>query len=258
MLFDLIIIVLVIVISYVYVYITKKFDYNKQLLFIILTLFIVSLYKVQQYYNLNKITTTMEEYTDFSEQINKFLSQSDKLPNSSTPDFDYDQYKDSINKLKDEVSKLTNILEQQNIERKNNELAMEDTEESIKCSRKIQDDRMKRLQNDINRTKDLITKAELETEAKKYKKIPVYSSCIVSNADGSDSIDNPQILTNNTSGTQGVLTIGQQRANGLSSLVSPSTTTISNSQASQQQSESSIASMINHIFANGIDLNVSM
>lgn len=256
MLFDLLIILLVIVFSYLYTYMIKKYDYNKQLLFIILTLFVVSLYKFYQFYTLSKVTNNVEKYTDFTQELQQFLNQSGSLPGSSTPDFDYVEYKNKLSNLIDKVNEQNVLLKDLRAKRNAETLAQDDLILDINSSKIIQDDRIKQLYNQIVKTKDLITKAELEHEAKTYKKIPIFSSCIVSNADGSETVDTPTTQQQQSSIPERIA--GVQPLTATTIPAQQTTQTVLTSDTSSISADSDMSKMINHIFKNGIDLNINV
>jgi len=205
MLFELLIVFLIIAFSYIFK-IADKSGMDKQLTFICLTFILIITYKMLYYYrlrkNLNHIASnnnTNETFFDFSKEVNEFVSAG--VPEGiSTANIQ--QYKEELNKLQEQVGVMNEYLNEMTKIAKGegeNQAASRLDEINIQANQQIQDYRIKQLQQEIEQTTDLIKKAKLREDAKSFRKIPVYSSCVVSNADGSFTVDTPNPTPTTTS-----------------------------------------------------------
>lgn len=191
MLFEILIVFLIIIFSYVFK-VSDKVGMDKQLTFICLCFIVIITYKMLMYYRMkNNIvkSKSKEGYYDFSKEVNEFISAD--VPNNTT-NKTVQQYKADLTKLQDQVAVMNEFLSEISSIAKGEKNADTPLDEmNIQASQQIQDYRIKKLNDDIAQTTDLIKKAKLRDDAKSFKKIPIYSSCVVSNADGSFSTDNP-------------------------------------------------------------------
>lgn len=200
MLFEILLVFLIIAFSYIFK-VSGSIGMDNQLTFICLTFIVVILYKMLLYYRMkNNLSKVSEGFYDFSKEVNEFVSSGlpEKVNNQNIQ-----EYKENLNKLQEQVNVMNEYLQEiSSIAKGENEFNKTPLDEiNIQASQQIQDYRIKKLQEDITQTTDLIKKAKLRDDAKSFKKIPVYSSCVVSNADGSFSVDSPSTSTGMTSGT---------------------------------------------------------
>lgn len=201
MLYELIAVFLIIGFSFLFK-LTDKVGFDLQLSFICLTFVVLITYKMMMFYrtrnNLKKIGINNEGFYDFSKEVNEFISGD--LPNNLNGS-NVQEYKEELNKLQEQVGVMNEYLSDLNKVARgevDNKATTPLDEINLQASQQIQDYRIKQLNDEIEQTTDLIKKAKLRDDAKSFKKIPVYSSCVVSNADGSYSVDTP----NNTSGLE--------------------------------------------------------
>lgn len=201
MIYDLLILLLIVAFSYVFKLSQTK-NYDSQLIFILLAVLTIVIYKYAIYRQLAK----SEGFQDFTDEINQFLNKD--VPQGATQT-SINEYKTGLAKLQDKVDLMNEYL----AELKNAGSQLSDasdgldgskaSELNIQASQQIQDYRLNKLRDEIRRTQDIITQADLARSATKYNKIKVLSSCIVSNADGTYSKDTPTpTTTGQTGGSQ--------------------------------------------------------
>lgn len=272
MLYDLATILLIIGFSFLFkISITKRYD--EQLIFILLALIIMVIYKYLTYRHLirtnnttiNKTINKIEPYLDFTDEINKFMGQD--IPNGINQN-NINEYKSQISVLQDKVDTMNEYLKDLN-ERSN----VSDTTTNnaviggldFQTGQQIQDYRIKKAQQDIQRTADLIKQNRLAEDAKKYNKIKVFSSCVVAGADGSYSQDtpstsgNPNNIISSKSTTQIVNPITGMTSSNISNLSSgsvsaPVSANIANTLGAG--SGININDILQTIANNGIDINL--
>ena len=205
MLYDLACILLIIGFSFLFkISITKGYD--EQLIFILLALVIMIIYKYLTYRhmmrthpNITTATTIAEPYQDFTDEINDFLGK--QIP-SEINQGNFNEYKSQLAALQDKVDIMNEYLKDLNSRATTNT----DNQAAIggldfQAGQQIQDYRIKKIQQDIQRTADLIKQNRLAEDAKKYNKIKVFSSCVVAGADGGYSRDMPSSTGSLVSGT---------------------------------------------------------
>lgn len=191
MLYDLATILLIIGFSFLFkISITKGYD--EQLIFILLALVVMVVYKYLTYRHMmrsGKMVATAESYLDFTDEMNKFLGQD--IPNGVNQG-NINEYKSQIAILQDKVDTMNEYLKDLNSRSTTsdaNKAAIGGLD--FQTGQQIQDYRIKKAQQDIQRTADLIKQNRLAEDAKKYNKIKVFSSCVVAGADGNYSRDMP-------------------------------------------------------------------
>ena len=211
MLYDLLILLLIVAFSYVFKLSQTK-NYDSQLIFILLAVLVIVIYKYTMYRQLAKNSSpTAEGYQDFTDEINKFLNKD--VPQGATQS-SINEYKSGLAKLQDKVDLMNEYLAELKSAGSQSGSAADGldgskaSELNIQASQQIQDYRLNKLRDEIRRTQDIITQADLARSATKYNKIKVLSSCIVSNADGSYSADTPSSTggINNQPGTRTLTT----------------------------------------------------
>jgi hypothetical protein len=222
MLVELIAIILIIVLSYLLCMNEKKI--SCQASHIIIGLSVIIFYKVLYYFNLrssiksyeNKILGTKENFEQLPDSLNSFImgeevnrpstSAFGTMSNASSQQYiaKLDSLVNAIESLRKDAQSTTNNLQTSNnstIDRLN-----------LESLQQFQNFQIQYLQNQINKTKELINSQQMTEISKKYKPIKVYSSCIVSNADGSTSADMPvqksqgSTMMGNANSTQQMLT----------------------------------------------------
>jgi len=196
MLYDLVAILLIIGFSFLFkISITKGYD--EQLIFILLSLVIMVIYKYLTYRHMMRRHTVhnnmaslgfAEPYTDFSSEVNDFLGQ--EIP-SGINQGNINEYKSKLAALSEKVDIMNEYLKdlstKASMDGQDNKAAIGGLD--FQAGQQIQDYRIRKIQEDIQRTSDLIKQNRLAEDAKKFNKIKVFSSCIVAGADGSYSKD---------------------------------------------------------------------
>jgi len=185
---EFVIVLLIIVISTLFA--TKYTNnYNTQILFILGALGVVLVYKLLLYKNVNTILSNIrpESFTDFTDEINQFLS---RVPDNVNNPLAAQEYKAQLSALQDKADimnqYLADLKTQLNAKTTGNTLT---DQYNIQASQQVQDYRIRKLMEDIQRANDLIKESNLRTDSVKYKKIPVMSSCVIQQADGSLNVD---------------------------------------------------------------------
>lgn len=199
---EFVIVLLIIVISTLFAT-SYKDKYNTQILFILGALGIVLVYKLMLYKNVNKILSSIqpESFTDFTEEINQFLS---RVPDNINNPLAAQEYKTQLSALQDKADIMNQYLAdmktQLNAKTTGNTLT---DQYNIQASQQVQDYRIRKLMEDIQRANDLIKESNLRTDSIKYKKIPVMSSCVIQQADGSLNVDSNLAASGTTSMVSG-------------------------------------------------------
>ena len=256
MIHNLIIILLIIGFSFLFET-SCNYEFNSQLTFILLSLFIVVIYK----FLINKCIMK-EHFTSFDVQISNFLKT--ELPPTGQSSSDVESYKKELTQLQDKVDIMNEYLNdiKETAEGKNKGETMGD-QLNIQASQQIQDYRIREMQKDIERTTDLIKEAKMREDASKFKKIPIYSSCIVSNADGSLQVDKPlqNASLNSNSINSGKIPKGSSfnESNPLRNVKnigdqSPSKTSIQHQQINGNNTQ--LSAMLKHVLEKGVNLNL--
>lgn len=259
MVFELLLVFIIIGFSALFKY-SEIIGMDSQLSFILLCFLVVIIYKGMIYYRMQKNLLNRESFFDFSEEVNEFLSKDNY--NQASPE-DLIAYKNAINSLSDKVTVMNEYLQELNNIAKGNtdNKALSSYDElNIQASQQIQDYRIRQLQKDIEQTTDLIKKAKLRDDAKNFKKIPVYSSCVVSNADGSISTDEPSSFNKSTtsSGSSGLENIINTRLNQSRNTTTNnlSASNIMPNNTSNSTNTDILGKIISHIQEKGIDINI--
>jgi hypothetical protein len=146
------------------------------------------LYKrINAYLTSANIASVRAPFTDFSTEINDFLNNMPADYNDPTA---REAYNTQIKALQDKVDIMNDYLAdlKTQINSKTSTNTITD-QYNIQASQQVQDYRIRKLVEDIQRANDLIKESRARADSTKYKKIPVMSSCIVQEANGSVSID---------------------------------------------------------------------
>lgn len=260
MLYDLLTILLIVGFSYLFK-ISATRNYDGQLVFILLSLVIMIVYKFLIYRQLTRTTKVAtgktDAFTDFTDELNDFLKKD--VP-SGVSSSNINEYRGQLTQLQDKVDTMNDYLK--NLNELSTKQQLEDKSiggVDFQAGQQIQDYRIKKLQEDIQRTSDLIKQSKLLEDAKKYNKIKVLSSCVVSNADGSTSIETPRQLT---PGTQQQNTMGVAPSNGMTSSaasvgVNSSLPAPPNNQSLGAGSGVDISNILESIAQNGLDIKLT-
>jgi len=193
MLENIIVILLVIGLSYLFRQ-NSNDTFNTQMLFILLSLGGIIFYKIiylQHYVNNKEMFVVDRE--PFQNNLNSVLSTFTKGSHASNSNEQHNSNAEKISNLESTVEELRDSLDASKKERDSSGDNYIDTStmESLRMSE------LRNLERDI----DELTKTAVNQNQKVYKKIPVYNSCIIKEADGSESNSN-QKNKNTGNGTQ--------------------------------------------------------
>jgi hypothetical protein len=153
----------------------------------------------------NKLMMTKESFESLPDSINSFILGEDiNRPSSSTfnsmPASAAQQY---LSKL----DSLVNAIDALKTDQQTTASGLQSTNNStidrlnLESLQQFQNFQIQYLQNQINKTKELINNQQIAELSKEYKPIKVYSSCSVSNAEGTLTNDQPIQVTNNNLNT---------------------------------------------------------
>jgi hypothetical protein len=167
---------------------------------IILGLSVIVFYKLAKYFKLNQsisVFTNKEHFDDsVTNSINDFLSgntvgSSIITPNqakslSATDLVSYNQ------KLTDLINAMNDLKNQANVPPKNISVSPDTVQKlDLESQQQYQMFQIDYLNKQIQNAKDIINSQTINNESSNYKPIKVYSSCVISNANGTTSVDVP-------------------------------------------------------------------
>lgn len=195
---DILVIFIILVASYLFtVSSIQKFDL--QLIFILLTLIILIFYKIIYYRRRivkNKITENFQDGLDVSE-INTWLGDMQKVVSDGNSDESLDKLsiesqalQNKLDKVSTEINSLKELITLKDKKDENVDVSVINSLDTATIQ-SSQNENLKKLAEDIKNAKQILEKVSVENINKEYPKIPVYSSCVVSNADGGYSKDTP-------------------------------------------------------------------
>jgi hypothetical protein len=206
---DILVVLLIIGISYLFTLTeTKKFD--TQLMFILLGLTVVIVYKFIHYKNITKTNVLNESFTtdkDVSDKIDDWANNA-LTTNSNVVSPNVEELKTNANTIIDNQKQL-NELYSKLLEKSEGTATTTDSDDSaqlfdLTSSQTLQDTRLRLIKQKIEDLKLAIKKKENQMDAVDYPKIPIYSSCVVADANGEYSDDSVQ----NTGSVSGSGVIG--------------------------------------------------
>lgn len=203
MLREILIIFLIVLASYVFTIKSKnKTLFDPQIMFVILALTLIVLFKVLYYKDINKKENFQNTENDVGSQIVKFIEGQKEIGMDKSfnmmSEQDKNQYMSSMNNLTSQVSTLNQQLAKINDDPTLSVSDNLNTNDrlSLESMQKMQNFQIEYLQKQIEKSKQMLQQQEIEENVNKYKPIKVYSSCAVSSADGAFSND---AVSNNTS-----------------------------------------------------------
>ena len=209
MILDLIACIFIVVLSFILC--MNDNNYKCQLSHIILGFSVIVFYKLAKYFKLNQSVkslstlTVKENFNDsVTSSINDFLSgnavgNSVLTPNqaqslSPTNLASYNQ------KLTDLINAINDLKNQQNTPAPNIAVSPDTVQKlDLESQQQYQMFQIDYLNKQIQNAKDIINSQTVNNAAANYKPIKVYSSCVISNANGSTSVDVP---VNSQTGSQ--------------------------------------------------------
>ena len=162
---NILIILIVILLSYVFTLKDKKY-FDLQMLFILLTLFIIVIYKLMFMKKINK-----ENFQSDIDTFSKSNVTSSKSNNSlSDNSVVISKLQNDIDTLKDEIDRLTET-------KPTSESGLKDGNLDVTKSITEQDFEIKKLEKNLENLKQQLFFTTEEQAKKTYKKIKVYNSC---------------------------------------------------------------------------------
>lgn len=191
---DILVVLLIIGISYLFTLTeTKKFD--TQLMFILLGLTVVIVYKFIHYKNITKTNVLNESFTtdkDVSDKINDWANNA-LTTNSVVEPPDVAVLKTNADTIIDNQKKLNELYSKllENSEGGKTDVSSDDSAQlfDLTSSQTLQNTRLNLIKQKIEDLKLAIKKKENQMDAIDYPKIPIYSSCVVADANGEYSDD---------------------------------------------------------------------
>jgi len=194
---ELLIILLIIAMSYVFT-ITDRKAFDSQLIFIIAALFIVVIYNVLYYQNFisKTISSKLENFTsDIAlTNIQTWLNQSSQATNLLNAE-DQRILATNYQNVKDELSTVKTLLKNLNDTQTASAAAAAAAANpstsydrssmlDLQTYQTMQKDKIAKLQDQLNNSKTTLNQINQTQNAVNYPKIPVYSSCIIADANG--------------------------------------------------------------------------
>lgn len=181
-----------------------------------------------------KLMISKEPFESLPDSINSFILGEDiNRPSSSTfnsmPASAAQQY---LSKLDSLVNAIDSLRSEQQITSSGLQSTNNSTIDrlNLESLQQYQNFQIQYLQNQINKTKELINNQQIAELSKEYKPIKVYSSCTISNTDGTITNDQPIQVTNNTLNNLSTNTkTNQQINNAVTQLNSPSSLNLATS-----------------------------
>jgi len=197
MLLDVIAIVFIIALSFILC--RKDNNYTCQLSHIVIGLSVMVFYRLTKILKLNQ---TSKEPFDATSELNAFISGNvvgnvaaapNQLPSLSTSELAaYNSKLDSL------INAINNLYNQQNNPQPNLSINPANVQKlDLESQQQYQMFQIDYLNKQLQNAKDIINNQTITNNNSNYKPIKVYSSCVISNADGTTSIDTP---VNSTSG----------------------------------------------------------
>jgi hypothetical protein len=192
MILDIIAIIFIVALSFILC--SKDSGYNCQVSHIVIGLSVIVFYKISRVIGLNK--TIKEGFDSSTSSLTDFMSGSIVGSSVLSPEQaqllspnDLKNYNDKLDaiisaldslKNKDSQSQTSSSLSPANIQKLD-----------LESQQQYQAFQIDYLNKQIQNAKDIIQAQEIANNSTNYKPIKVYSSCMISNADGTTSIDTP-------------------------------------------------------------------
>lgn len=201
MILDLIACIFIVVLSFILC--MNDNNYKCQLSHIILGLSVIVFYKLAKYFKLNQSVKSLSAFTvkenfddSITSSINDFLSgnavgNSVIKPNQaqSLSPTDLALYNQ---KLTDLINAINDLKNQQNSPPPNVAVSPDTVQKlDLESQQQYQMFQIDYLNKQIQNAKDIINSQTVNSASANYKPIKVYSSCVISNANGTTSVDVP-------------------------------------------------------------------
>ena len=185
-------------------------------------------------YNTNYLNNSIESFdTSISKDINKFISGIKK--NIPTVDQVSTLTADQINAYTSQLNTLTSQISQFQAALASPSPAVSTSDLTnfpsvdIAAQQQYQQFQIDYLNKQITKSQDILNSQSVSNSSTNYKPIKVFSSCVIANADGSTTIDQPVSNTSNM----------KTGSSSSASLVSPFTDMLINKTSSQSNSQNS-------------------
>jgi hypothetical protein len=196
---DIIAIIFIIALSFLFCMNDK--NYNCQMSHIVIGLSVMVFYKLARVLKLNRTTTeafnTTNSLADFiaggANVVGTDIPNPTQLQNLSSSDLA--KYNDKLDLL---INSINNLNSQRNSTTANLSLNPENIQKlDLESQQQYQLFQIDYLNKQIQNAKDILNSQTISENATNYKPIKVYSSCVISNADGTTTVDTP--IANNLS-----------------------------------------------------------
>ena len=237
---DILIIFIVIISSYIFTLSSiQKFD--KQMTFILIQLLVLIIFKMIYYKNKIVNSGIKENFQGTStptpsstpppgtenlnlSMVNDWIGavqnnvQTGKISDDSlrTLSNEANQLQTKLDKVSTEILSLKELITMKDNKSNNNNKNIVNTLDTATIQSN-QNENLKQLAKDIKSARALLENVSMAQQTKEYPKIPVYSSCVVSNADGGYSLDTPNKDSQNQKNNQVQQNKSNQRISAVSS-----------------------------------------
>ena len=266
MILDLVAFIFIVILSFILC--MNDNNYRCQLSHIVIGLSVIVFYKLAKYYNLNKsinentrITTTTKEHFSgdtMTSSINDFISNtsisdsvlSNEQAKSLSPT-DLSSYNDKLTQL---VNVLNDIKNQQTSTPANVAVSPDSIQKlDLESQQQYQMFQIDYLNKQIQNAKDIINTQTVANSSTNYKPIKVYSSCVISNADGTTTLDKP---TNTLQSTPMQSTPANQQMLQTISQANPANNTGSNQFLNLAPSTGIFNNILNNLAKGNVNINL--
>lgn len=202
MLIDIIAIIFIVVLSFVLCF--KDNNYNCQLSHIILGLAVIVFYKLSKQYQLiQTIKNINEPFDPMTSSINDFISNTVVGNNILTPQQANTLNASQLTEYNKKLTQLINSINQLNSTQtstQDNSAITPDTLKTLdlESQQQYQMFQIDYIKKQLQNAKDAINAQTITSTSNNYKPIKVYSSCVISNANGTTTTDVPVNASSNT------------------------------------------------------------
>lgn len=267
MMLDLITIIFIVILSFTLC--MNDNNYKCQLSHIILGLSVIVFYKLAKHFKLNQSIKSLnkEPFADpVANSINDFISgniSDSVLTNDQAKtlsDKDLSAYNEKLTQL---INTLDDIKNQQTNTPTNVAVSPDTIQKlDLESQQQYQMFQIDYLNKQIQNAKDIINSQTVAKSSTNYKPIKVYSSCIISNANGTTSIDvpvtgNKQDTTNQYNrATQDMLTTIGQNSTGSTGVGVSNTGSRTSPFLNLSQSTGIFGDILNNIAKGNVNINI--
>lgn len=202
---NILIVLLVIGLSYIFTISNSALDPQMAFIFLALTLLII--YKQISNHNINRnLKNVVENFGENElDKIRQFLHNINRIPDdANVPDTDIAELKQTSTEIRGTLNQLIGKMDALNTSRDQSSTSYDRSDLiGVGQVQTLQNERLKDLEKKVAVAKKILNEKEMADVSRTYPKIPVYSSCIVSNAGGDYSVDEPinedsEVVVNST------------------------------------------------------------